>query len=637
MESIVDTYPKLLLQNYREHGNRKVAMRKKDLGYWNEYAWEECYQNIKYLALGLVHLGLEPGHKVCIIGDNNPEWYWAEIAVQAIGGVVVGLYVDAIPSEIEYLAGHSESRFAIAQDQEQTDKFLAIRDKLPKLRKVVYWDPKGMWSYKDNAFVIDFKDVMKMGVAYEESHPGFFEQSIEKGKASDTAVLCYTSGTTGALPKGAMLSYRFLLEATAHAFEVNPSYETDNYVSFVPPAWVAEQLLGIGGWLRVKNIVNFPEEPETVQANIKEIGPQCLLFGPGQWAGLLSMTQVKIEDSGRSRKLLYNLCLPIGYKTADFELNQRRKPPLFWRILHMLAEWICFRPIKDYLGLAKLRCGLTGGSALGPDTFHWFRALGVHLKDSYGLTEVNLISVHGDIVKVDTAGPPTPDMHIRISNEGEILARTKSGMFDGYYKQAAETTKIMGDDYWVKTGDAGIIDDEGHITVLDRLKDMLKLRSGDIYSPTYIENRLKFSPYVKDAMAVGGEDKDYVFTIISIDFDNVGKWAERNRVAYTTYADLSQKAEVYDLIQRDVERVNKTLPQAARVKQFVLLSKEFDADEGELTRSRKLRRTFMADRYGSLIDAAYQGKPKVVTEANVKYRDGREGTITLDINIRKVE
>jgi len=627
------TLPQVLVDNYEKYKNR-ISMRKKKYGIWNEYTWEHCYNNIKSLALGLKGLGMERGDKVCIIGDNDPQWFWAELAAQSMGGIVIGMYIDATSSEIEYLVNHSESKFAVAKDQEQVDKFLDIQDRLPGLRKVIYWDDEGMWAYKDNSLIISYADVIEMGNDYEKSNPYFFKKSVSMGQRDDIAVLCYTSGTTG-LPKGAMISYDYLFNAIRASNILTPVYDTDDYLSFLTPAWIAEQCGGIAGWLINRAIVDFPEEPETVQENLKEISPQYVGFGPRQWQSFFLMTQKKINDAGRLKKLLYDICMPIGYKIADFGLVQRRKPPLFWKILYLIADWICFRPIKDYFGIRRLRVGSTGGAALGPDIFHWFRALGVELKEGYGLTETLIAAGHGDVVKVGTAGPPGPDGQVRISADGEILL-ANDRVFRGYYKQPEETARTIKNG-WVHTGDAGVIDEDGHVIILDRVKDMLKLRGGGKYSPTYIENRLKFSSYIKDAMAVGGEDKDFLFAIISIDFDNVGRWTERKRIPYTTFVDLSQKTEVADLVLRDVQRVNKTLPEGAKIHKYVLLPKEFDPDEGELTRTRKIRRAFIAEKYSHLINAAYTNIEKVTAETEVKYRDGRTGKTATNIFIRSAD
>jgi long-chain acyl-CoA synthetase len=411
--------------------------------------------------------------------------------------------------------------------------------------------------------------------------------------------------------------------------------EGAEYLSFISPAWIAEQLIGIAGWLVTRFRVNFPEDPNTVLADLREIGARFFLFGPRQWENFLSMVQVRINDTSWIRRWTYNVCLPIGYKVADYALNKRCDPPLFWKALYQVANMACFRPIRDYLGLKKLKIGLTGGSLLGPDTFHWFRAIGVNLSEVYGLSEATPLTIHGNEVKVGTIGRPFPGVNVRISEEGEILVKSPAP-FKGYYKNPEATSEKLVDG-WLRTGDAGVFDEDGHVIFLDRVKDMLTLKGGAKYSATYIENRLKFSPYIKDAMVVGGKDRDYLFAIINIDFDNVGRWAEKHRIPYTTYVDLSQKREVYDLILPEVRRVNKTIPENAHVKKFVNLHKEFDPDEGELTRTRKIKRSFLEQRYGDIVQAAYSGETIITKEAEVKYRDGRKGTITTSITVRSVE
>ncbi len=624
----LDTLPKLLLANYRAHPSL-VAMRKKDLGVWNPLTWEECYLWVKHFALGLSVLGFKKGDRLSIVGDNDPQWYWAELAAQAVGGAAVGLYIDVIPSEVQYIVDHSDSTFAVAKDQEQCDKFLEVTDKIPKLQKIIYWDPKGMRSYRSIPRIISFEEVAELGIQHERENPGLFEQMISAGKGKDTAVLCYTSGTTG-LPKGALISHDFLIKGARKFAQVKPWQATDEYLSFVPMAWIAEQLFMVG-WLLWKTKVNYPESTETVQENIREIGPHFLLLGPRQWQGLVSMVQMKMNDAGSLRRWIYKASMGIGYRVSQYRFERRESPPLLWRGLHRLAEWACLVHIRDQLGLRRARTGLTGGSSLGPDVFRWFQAIGVNISEAYGLTEVNPVAMHRDWAKAGTVGPPVPGVEVRISSEGEVWVRSDV-IFDGYHKQPEETAKIL-EDGWIKTGDAGLFDENGHLVILDRLKDMLTLRGGERYSPTYIENRLKFSPYIKDAMVVGGEDRDFLFAIINIDFDNVGRWAEKKGISYTTFVDLSQKKEVYELIQEDVERVNRNLPPKARVKKFSLLHKEFDPDEGELTKTRKLRRAFLETRYWAMIKAAYTGQENLATEAEVKYRDGRTAIVRTEIRI----
>jgi len=623
-----DTLPKLLVQNCRNHSS-EVAMRKKEFGIWNEYTWDDCYDNVKGFALGLVSLGLERGDRVVIIGDNDPQWFWAEFAVQAMGGAAVGLYVDAIPPEIEYIAGHSGSKLAVVKDQEQTDKFLKIRDKLPGLKGIIYWDPKGMWHYKQDPFVMNFTNIVEMGEEYDKAHPGFFQECVDKGKGEDIAVYCYTSGTTGS-PKGAMISHDFLITNPIRFHSVLPRSEGEEFLSFVPPAWIAEQTMGVAGWAIFRSMVNFPEDTTTVTENIREIAPRLMLLGTRQWESLLHQVQAKMMDTSLLKRLSYSLCMPVGYKIADLAMEGKSPSP-FWRLLYRFAELACLIPIKDRLGLKGLTDGITGGALLGPDIFRWFRALGVNLIDSYGLTEFAPATCTGRPPTVG-ASPPTPGTELRITDDGEILLRA-SVEFSGYYNDP-DATKARVHNGWISTGDAGFVDEYGQLAYLDRVKDMLTLKGGAKYSPTYVENLLKFSPYIKDLMVVG---EDYIYCVINIDFDNVGKWAERSGIPYTTFVDLSQKDEVYDLIQKDVVRVNSRLPETARIRRFTLLHKEFDPDEGELTRTRKLKRSFMEQRYSELFRAAYSGEEKVAFEAVVTYQDGRVGKITTDIRVRSVE
>lgn len=626
-----DTLPKLFLENYRRHPDR-TAMRRKDLGIWNRYTWKDCYEGVKHFALGLHQLGFARGDKLAIVGDNDPEWYWAQLAAQCLGGAAVGLYIDVIPSEAQFIADHSDSVMAAAKDQEQCDKFLEAAEHLPKLKKIIYWDPKGMRPYQELPEITSYEDVRALGRAFDEENPGFFEDCVAGGHGSDTAVLCYTSGTTG-LPKGALISHNYLLKAGKKFSEINLYKSSDEYLSFVPLAWIAEQLFMVS-WLIYSSPVNYPESPDTVMENIREIGPQFLLLGPRQWQGLVSMVQMKMNDAFIAKRWLYQLSMAIGYRYAEYRYESQQSPPIWLKALYRLADWTCLMHIRDSLGLSRARAGLTGGSALGPDVFRWFQSIGVNIKEAYGLTEVNPVAAHHEWAKAGTCGQVVSDVEIRITDEGEVWI--KSDMcFDGYYKQPDETVKAM-ENGWFKTGDAGSFDEDGHLVIYDRMKDMLQLKGGERYSPTYIENRLKFSPYIKDGMVVGGRERESLFMIITIDFDNVGRWAEKNGYPYTTFVDLSQKPEVYDLVLKDVERVNLSLPEGARLKRFSLLHKEFDPDEGELTKSRKLRRGFLEDKYNDLIAAAYDGRPEVTTEAQVKYRDGRTSVIQTTISIRDV-
>lgn len=627
-----DTLPKLLLRDYYKWGDKKIALKKKKFGIWQEYTWKDYYENVKYLSLGLVALGLQRGDAMSIIGDNDPEWWFCELAVQAAGGIAVGLYIDCIPDEIKYIASHSESSFAAAKDQEQCDKWLAIKEELPNLKRVIYWEDKGMWKY-DDPILISFDEVKELGKRYAESHPSSFEQMVELGKGSDPAIYCYTSGTTG-LPKGAIITYNNILCANEVGFAFNPWYESDHYVSFLSPAWIAEQALGIAAPLQRGCVTCFLEEPETVQENVREIAPEVLFYGSRQWEDIVSQVQVKIIESSAINRFIYNLLMPVGFKVSD-AYYEGLSLSFFWKCLYKISDWLLFRPLRDKMGLSNVRIAWVGGSMLGPDIFRYFHAIGVNLLNLYGLSEGCWLTCQRPTdVNKESAGRPTVTTEIRISDEGEILARS-GNVFPGYYKdsEATRTRLISG---WLHTGDAGFIDEDGHLHFIERVKDMMVLSTGARFSPSYIETRLKFSPYIKDAMVVG-QGEAFVAVIINIDFDNVGKWAERNHISYTTFVDLSQRPEVLDLIQKEVAKVNRYLPEQARAKKFANLHKMFDPDEAELTRTRKLRRAFMAERYRELIYGIYGNKDEVPMQTEVKYRDGRKGIVQTMVKIRSVE
>jgi len=628
----VDTFPKLLRHNY-QHFPKEISMRHKKYGIWNQYTWEECYVNIRKIALGLSFLGLKRGGKVCIIGNSEPQWYWAELAVQAMGATSVGLYTDAIASELEYIVTHSEASFVFARDQEQIDKFLEIRNKTPLIKKVIFWEPKGLWSYGDIDWIMDINDLMDMGDDYHKNNPELFDESVSMGRYDDFSMLSYTSGTTG-LPKGAMSGYDMSLYAAGHfakslGFEAN-----DEYVSFLPPAWVAEQLLGIAPWLFLRVTVNFPENADTIQSDLREIGVTYALLGPAQCNAFLKQVQIRINDTNPIKRLSYNISMRLGYAIADRRLNKNQDLPIMWTLLRKLSEWICHKHVRDYLGLRYLKIAFTGGSILGPDTFRWFQAIGVDLSEIYGLSEATPLTMHGRDIKVGTIGKCFPGVKVRVSEEGELHFKYPYP-FKGYYRNEEETKKTL-QDGWLCTGDAGALDEDGHVVIYDRVKDMMKLKDGTRYSATYIENRAKFNAYIKECLVVGSEDKDYLFAIIIIDFDNLGRWAEKNRIPFTTFLDLCQKDEVYDLFVEPLQEINRSLPLNAQLKKFVNLYKEFDADEGELTRSGKLKRSFLYQKYSYLIDNVYDGKRVISVSTEIVYHDGKKGKITADLKVKDI-
>jgi len=611
-----------------------MAMRVKARGIWQRITWKDYYRKVRDLCLGMVSLGLKRGDKVCIIGENKPEWFWAELAAQCAGAVAVGVFTDCIPREVKYFVEHSDSKFVVAHDQEQVDKILEIKEDLPLLKKVIYWDPKGLWDY-DDPDLLSMEEVMEDGLHYRQEHPGLFDEIIDLGTAEDIGVICYTSGTTG-LPKGAMLNQNYLVEMVREWSQIDGwGQQGLEYLSFIPPAWSTEQALGIAGGLVIGLCVNFPEEPETVQENIREIGPEILFYGARLWENINRTVQARMIDSTRLRRWIYHRFVPIGLKIADRKIQNRPVGP-WWRFLGWLAHQTVFRALRDRLGLPRAKVVYSTGGALSPEIIRFFLALGVEIKLLYGSTETGAISIPrpGEI-HPETSGRPMPWTDVKISDEGEILAKSKY-MYSGYYKDPDATAAKIRDGYYC-SGDFGHIDEEGHLIVIDRMDDLTPLSDGHKFSPQYTEVRLRFSPYIKDVLVVGGEQRIFVAGIVDIALDNVGRFAEARNIPYTTFTDLSQKPQIADLINQEIRRVNRTLPEYARIRRFVNLHKEFDADEAELTRTRKLRRAFVEDRYRDLIEALYSDREEITVDAPITYRDGRKSVVRTSIRINIID
>ncbi len=623
------TIPRLFLDQATKFGTDKVAMREKEYGVWRPITWRDYLDNVKHIALGLIRLGLQKGDKVSLIGDNRPEGLWAEMAAMCAGGIGVWLFQDSLMEEVRYIIDHSDTRFLFAEGQEEVDKGMSIFEDCPKLEKIIWDDPKGMRNYHED-YLISLEDLMNLGKQHEQENPGLFEELVKSGSGDEVALLFYTSGTTSA-PKGVLLSHYNMLSMGRNLMAVDPCEPTDDYVSFLPFAWIGEQMMSVSCGIQIGYTINFPEEPDTAQENIREIGPHVMFAPPRMYEQMTRTVQVKYLDASWIKRKCFELASKIGYYVADLRFK-KKLIPWYWKMLDWIAYAAVQMKLKDHLGLSKVRHAYTGGAAMGPDHFKFFHAMGVNLKQIYGQTEVSGISVvhrDGDI-KFDTVGLPIPETEIKIKEDGEILAKSPS-VFLGYYKndKATEETLIDG---WLASGDKGFIDDDGHLVVFDRSKDVMTLNNGKPFSPQYLETRLKFSPYIKDSWVIGHE-REYVTAVLCIDYSVVGKWADENKLTYTSYTELSQKPEIYELVEKQIRQANKDLPDAAKIRKFVNLYKEFDPDDDELTRTRKLRRAFVENRYKDILDALYLDKSTVHIDTTINYEDGRKSHIKTDIKI----
>jgi long-chain acyl-CoA synthetase len=626
------TIPKLFFQQAQAFGDDRVAMREKEFGIWCPITWKQYFEEVKYLTLGLVSLGLEEGDKVAMIGDNRPEGLWAEMAALCARGVGVWLFQDSLIDEVRYIIDHSDTKFLFGEGQEEVDKALSIFHECPKLKKIIWDDPKGMRNYEED-FLISLKEVQQLGRELELKQPQLFEDLIARGHGEEVALLFYTSGTTS-LPKGALLSHNNMLTMGRSLMSVDPCLATDDYVSYLPFAWIGEQMMSISCGLQIGYTINFPEGTETAQENIREIGPHVMFAPPRMYEQMTRSVQVKYLDATWMKRKSYEFASAVGYRVADFKFS-KTPVPFYWRLLSGLAYLTVHKKLKDHLGLSRVRNAYTGGAAMGPDHFRFFHSMGVNLKQIYGQTEVAGISVvhrSGDI-KFDTVGKPIPGTEIRITAEGEIITKSPS-VFLGYFKNPEATEKALRDG-WLHSDDRGFIDDDGHLVVFDRTKDVFTLRDGKPFSPQYLETRLKFSPYIKDAWVIGNKC-DYITAVMCIDYAVVGKWADEKKINYTSYHELSQQPAIYDLVETQIRQANKDLPEAARIAKFTNLYKELDADDDELTRTRKLRRSFVEKRYEDIVNALYSDNDIVHVDTTIKYEDGRESNIRTDMTIRKL-
>ncbi len=597
------------------------------------YTWAEYQREVHDFALGLAAHGFRRGDKLAVIGDNRPRLYWAQLAAQCLGGIAVPMYQDAIATEMAYVLGHAEIRVVVAEDQEQVDKILSLKARLPHLDLVVYDDPRGMRHYPTPALE-PFERVQAAGREFGLSHPGYVDGEIDQGATGDVALLTYTSGTTGH-PKGVMLSHANLLAAAEGFIAAEDIRPTDSILSYLPMAWIGESLFSLVLTLLVGFTCNCPERPDTVQRDLRELGPTVALAPPRIWENVLTQLRVQAADASRMKRRTFELFRGLAERVENAR-GAGQKPSLPQRLGLALGEILVYGPVRDQLGLRRARWAYTGGAPLGPDTYRFFRSFGINLKQVWGSTELaGLAALQRDgEADPDTVGPAIPGTEVRIAENGEVLIRS-SAVFQGYYKQPEATGAAVNAEGWFRTGDCGFIDARGHLVVVDRARDVGKLVDGTPFAPQFIENKLKFSPYIAEAVAFG-DCRPFVAAMIAIDLGTVGNWAERHSLAYTSFQDLSAKPEVRRLIGEEIARCNAGLPKAARIRRFLLLNKELDADDNEITRTRKVRRRFIAEKYATVVEAFYGDGDAVELTTEITYEDGRKGRLDARMAIDTV-
>jgi len=633
-EGELKNLPMFLLRNYEQWNNR-VALRQKDFGIWIRCTWKQCYEKAKYLGLGLLDLGFQKGDRLVLIGDNEFETYWTMYGVWSIGGAIVGAWVDALPDEITYYLKDCEPRFAVVRDQEQVDKLLNVREECPSLERVIYWEPRGMNEkiYVDDPWIMSFDRVSGLGKEYEKKRPGEFEDSIQRIEAHDPATLYYTSGTTGGA-KGVVrthLNQIALGESLGRYFPVNLE---DEIVCTYQVASIGEPILGSVRNLMHGATLHFPELPETFEKDTREIGPRYLVYLPRGWEDIASKIRTRVDDAGWLKRKTFYSALKLGYKKFNGELEGKALG-FPWNLLYKIAYQIALRPNLDRAGLRKTRVGTTAGFILGSHTFRFLNACGLTIREFFASTEVPAMAtqLQGNL-KLRSVGRAMEGVEIRVLNDQEICVRGAL-RFDHYYNREEATRNAIDEKGWFHSGDAGYVDENGFIFYLDRVSELAMMADGTKYSPQFVESELRFGAYVKDGWVIG-EGRDYITAIVTIDMNSVTRWAEKRGVSFTTQVDLSQKDEVSRKVVEDLDMVNDMLPEKVKIRRYIVLHKEFDPDEGELTRTRKLKRQFLFKKYKDLAGALYQDVSFIDTRASFRYYDGTSSTVETRMYIRDV-
>jgi long-chain acyl-CoA synthetase len=633
-----DTFPRLLLHHATVRPQRP-AIREKDLGIWQTWTWAQTLREVRSLAYGLAAQGFKRGDHLAVIGANRPRLYWAMMAAQSLGGVPVPLYEDAIASEMQFVIEDAGVRFAVAEDQEQVDKLLEVIEQCPRLERVYYDDPRGLRHYQQPQLA-SFEALQALGRDYEARDPGLFEREVGKGSGDDVATILYTSGTTGH-PKGVILTHAAMI-ATGRAYtEFEQLTAEEEMLAYLPLAWVGQNLFSYSQSMVAGFCVSCPEAAETVMTDLREIGPTYYFAPPRVLEALLTQVTIRMEDASRPKRALYRRFMEVARRVGGRLLDGERVGPLD-RLLYALGDLLVYGPLRNVLGMSRVRVAYTAGEAIGPDLFVFYRSIGINLKQLYGQTETTVyVCVQADgKVKPDTVGPPLPGVELRVADSGEILVKTP-GLFREYHRDPEATAQAKDGEGFFHTGDAGFLDTDGHLKIIDRAKDVGRLSDGTLFAPKYIENKLKFFPYIKEAVCFG-DGRERVCALLNIDMEAIGNWAEKRGLPYSGYVDLASQVPVYDLMRDCVERVNRDLAADAKlansqVRRFIVLHKELDADDGELTRTRKVRRRHIAEKYAALVDALYSEATHCFIETQMRFEDGRTGTVSADLKIAEAK
>ncbi|MGH8798787.1 MAG: AMP-dependent synthetase/ligase, partial [Casimicrobiaceae bacterium] len=626
------TFPRLLLEHARLRGDRP-ATREKDLGIWQTWSWSEVATHVRLLACGLAAQGFRRGMHLAIIGDNRPRLYWSMIAAQALGGIPVPMYQDAPAAEFVYVLNDAEIAYALAEDQEQVDKLVEAQPQVPTLDHVYYDDPRGLRNYPD---VTSVERLLEIGREFDRAHPDFFDAEVAKGRSDDVSIMLYTSGTTGK-PKGVRQTHAAFIVSAQGGSAFDKLGPEDSILAYLPMAWVGDHLFSYAQWLVAGFTINCPESGDTVMTDLREIGPSYYFAPPRIFENLLTQVMIRMEDAGAPKRWLFRHFTAVA-RRCGAEILDGRPVGMLDRALYAIGNLVVYGPLRNVLGMSRIRVAYTAGAAIGPDLFRFYRSIGINLKQLYGSTETcAYVCLQPDGgVKFDTVGEAAPGVELRIADDGEVLVRGPM-LLKEYYKRPDATLESIDPDGYFRTGDAGFFDDAGQLKIIDRAKDVGKLASGAIFAPNYIENKLKFFPHIREAVAFG-KGRDKVCAFINIDLGSVGNWAERRGIPYSGYTDLATKPEVQALVRECIEKVNAELAQEgsladSQVQRFLILHKELDPDDDEMTRTRKVRRGFIAEKYAALIDALYAGKTAQHVETQVKFEDGRAGIVAADLKI----